>query len=120
MQQALVERDHVIESRTSAVLDHALLVGKPWTRGLGTAPLGRLPPRGTKADAPLRPTLTCGIVGVKPLGAVPTSPAEELDAARSHIALDVAQCLPGGDAYDARQLAMGLPPVGIRFWNVLG
>jgi hypothetical protein len=38
MDQALVERSDLIESRAAAVLDAALLAGEPWTRAFGAAP----------------------------------------------------------------------------------
>lgn len=40
MRQALVEPAALIESRSAAVLDHALLAGELWTRALGAARVG--------------------------------------------------------------------------------
>lgn len=40
MRQALVEPAALIESRSAAVLDHALLAGELWTRALVAATSG--------------------------------------------------------------------------------
>ncbi|WP_370304434.1 relaxase domain-containing protein [Cryobacterium sp. TMS1-13-1] len=56
------------------------------------------------------------IIGAKPLGVVPESTAQKLDASRAHAALAEAQRLADGHAFDARGLTViaGLPPAGIR------
>ncbi|TFD47007.1 conjugal transfer protein [Cryobacterium frigoriphilum] len=92
MHQALVERSDLIESRAAAVLDAALQAGEPWTRALGAAP------RGLAAAAWRQSGCTVaayrdryGIVDARPLGAVPESTAQKLDAARACAALEAAQ-----------------------------
>ncbi|TFD49566.1 hypothetical protein E3T55_10795 [Cryobacterium frigoriphilum] len=94
MHQALAERSNLIESRAAAVLDAALLAGEPWTRALGAAP------HGSAAAAWRHSGCTVAayrdryaIVGISPLGAVPGSTAQKLDAARARAALEAAQRL---------------------------
>ncbi|TFC31357.1 TrwC relaxase [Cryobacterium sp. TMT1-3] len=133
MHQALAERADLIESRAAAVLDQALLAGEPWTRALGPAPRGAAAVAWHQngcAVAAYRDRY--GITGVRPLGAVPDSTAQKLDAdrahadrahadrahaARAHAALAAAQRLAkGDDTFDALlpAIAAGLPSAGIR------
>ncbi|TFD54378.1 conjugal transfer protein [Cryobacterium sp. Hh11] len=102
MHQALVERADLIESRAAAVLDQALLAGEPWTRALGATP------QGSAATAWHQNGCTVaayrdryGIVGAKPLGAVPESSVQKLDASRGRAALEAAQRLAEDHSYTA-------------------
>ncbi|GEP26451.1 hypothetical protein CLE01_10490 [Cryobacterium levicorallinum] len=119
MHQALVERNDLIESRASAVLDEALLAGEPWTRALGTAPRGSAAVAWHQngcAVAAYRDRY--GIVGARALGAVPESTAQKLDAARARAALEGAQRLAEErSARDVPRPAVNLklPRAGIRF-----
>ncbi|SDO45088.1 AAA domain-containing protein [Cryobacterium flavum] len=118
MHQALVERADLIESRAADVLDHALLVGEPWTRALGAAPRGLAAAAWRQngcAVAAYRDRY--GITGAKPLGAAPESTAQRLDAALARAALEAAQRLAKkGHTFDALlpAVAAGLPSAGIR------
>ncbi len=96
MRRALGERSELIEARASAVLGQALLAGEAWTRFLGT------PPRGSTAPAWRQHACTVaayrdryGIVGGRPVGPVPESAAQRLDAGRARAALDAARRLSG-------------------------
>ena len=107
MHQALVERADLIESRASAVLDHASLAGEPQTRALG------VPPRGSAFAVWRKYASTVsayrdryGITGAKPLGAVPESAAQKLDASRARAALEGAQRLAENHAYLAPRSAV--------------
>ncbi|TFB66345.1 MobF family relaxase [Cryobacterium sp. Hz9] len=91
MHQALAERAGLIETRAATVLDQAILAGEPWTRALGAAPRGSaavLWHQNGCAVAAYRDRY--GIVGARPLGAVPESTAQKLDAARARTALEAA------------------------------
>ena len=117
MHQALVERADLIESRASALLDEALLARKPWTRALGAAPRGSAAVAWHQngcAVAAYRDRH--GIVGARPLGAVPESTAQKLDAVRARAALEAAQRLADRDSAVAQRSAVtaGLPPSGVR------
>ena len=117
MQQALVERADLLESRAAAVLDQALLAGEPWTRALGPAPRGSAAATWHQSGCTVAAYRDrYAIIDAKPLGAVPESTAQKLDASRAHAALVEAQRLADGHALDGHgpTVITGLPPAGIR------
>ncbi|WP_354500795.1 MobF family relaxase [Mycetocola sp. 2940] len=118
MRRALIERADLIEARASAVLDQALLTKAPWTRALGTAP------GGSSAAAWRQHGCTIaayrdryGIAGMSPLGQVPQSTAQGMDAVRARAAFQAAQRLADEhfSYFAARRGTAGLPPAGIPF-----
>ncbi len=119
MRQALVERSDLIEARASAVLEEALLAGEAWTRALGLAP------QGSAAVTWRQHACTVAayrdryaIVGGRPIGPVPQSTAQRLDAGRARAALLSAHRLSEGHlANDAPKptASAGLPVAGIQF-----
>ena len=119
MRRALVERSDLIEARASAVLEEALLAGKDWTRALGVVP------RGSAAVAWRQSACTVaayrdryGIDGGKPIGPVPQSTAQRLDAGRARAALLSAHRLSEEHlVHDAPKptATAGLPVAGIQF-----
>ncbi|TFD54155.1 TrwC relaxase [Cryobacterium sp. Hh7] len=107
MHQALAERADLIESRARAVLDQAFLAGEPWTRALGTAPRGLVAAAWHQSGCTVAAYRDrYGLVGTKPMGAVPESTAQKLDAARARVALEAAQRLAGDSTYVALRLAV--------------
>jgi len=118
LHQALVERANLIESRSAAVLDQALLAGEPWTRALGPEPRGSAGAAWRQngcAVAAYRDRY--GITGARPLGAAPESTAQRLDAARARAALEEAQRIGRGLAFQAPRTSVNpvLPTVNVRF-----
>ena len=110
MRQALVERADLIEARAAAVLDQALLAGEPWTRALGTPPRGSAAACCQNGFAVAAYRDRYGIVGTKPLGALPESTAQKLDAARARDGLFAAQRLARNSfVHDEPSLAASLP-----------
>ncbi|WP_104177054.1 hypothetical protein [Cryobacterium sp. Y50] len=117
LHHALAERADLIELRAAAVLDQALLAGEPWTRALGVAPRGSAAStwhHNGCAIAAYRDRYA--IIGAKPLGAIPQSTAQRLDASRAHAALVEAQRVADVHSFDAHgpTVITGLPPAGIR------
>ncbi|TFB82465.1 conjugal transfer protein [Cryobacterium levicorallinum] len=107
MHQALVERAALIESRAAAVLDQALLAGEPWTRALGPAPCGSASVAWRQSGCTVAAYRDrYAIIDAKPLGAIPQSTAQKLDAARAHAALVAAQRLAEDHAYVAPRSAV--------------
>jgi hypothetical protein len=95
MREALDERRSLIEARADAVLDIALNDAASWTKALGT------PPADQRRSAAWRRTARVVaayrdrylITDDTPLGAVPISTAQKIDAARTRAALEQARNL---------------------------
>ncbi|MEL4505944.1 hypothetical protein AAEX63_13650 [Luteococcus sp. H138] len=88
MQQALIGRRHLIETRAEAVLDTALHTHEPWVTALGP-----IPADGRDRQQWRRRALVVAayrdryqITGPAPLGAEPESTAQTIDAARARAA----------------------------------
>ncbi len=94
MHRALVEREHLIEARATAILDAAIQSKEAWATALGASPRG-------SARAAWRSracTLAAyrdryGIISATPLGPTPQSTAQALDAARARTALNEARSI---------------------------
>ncbi len=114
MRQALAERRELIEQRADAVLTSALADQEPWTAGLGE------PPREKKQQAAWRQAARV-IAAYRdryqitddrdPLGRVPESTSQKIDAARARAALNRAQAITNDDrlAQEARPTAQARP-----------
>lgn len=89
MQQALIERRHLIETRAEAVLDTALHTHEPWVTALGP-----IPADGRDRQQWRRRALVVAayrdryqVTGPAPLGAPPESTAQKIDRAHAETAL---------------------------------
>lgn len=95
MQQALVERQELIERRAAAVLDRDMSKGAPWTTALGKQPAeGRAAQKWRRAGqvvAAYRDRYQ--VTDDQPLGAAAGSDAQKIDAARAETALQRARQL---------------------------
>jgi hypothetical protein len=119
MRRALDERSGMMEARASAVLDAALLAKAPWTRLLGSAPLGSASLAWRKCACTVAAYRDrYGVVSARALGPPPRSMTQERVAARAWAALRKAQQLAEEDQpFETSQNVMQSGPrsVGIRF-----
>lgn len=92
MRHALDEQRELIEQRADAVLDTALDQGATWTIPLGTPPRTAAQRRAWRQQARTVAAYRdrYGITDDTPLGALPASTAQKIDAARAKTALDQA------------------------------
>ncbi|WP_223881410.1 MobF family relaxase [Nesterenkonia ebinurensis] len=90
MRHALDERRDLIEHRADTVLDTALDQGAAWITPLGTPPRTAAQRRAWRRQARTVAAYRdrYGITDDTPLGALPASTAQKIDAARAKIALD--------------------------------
>lgn len=97
MQQALTERDYLIEQRAAAVLDRGLAEREPWTQALGPEPADvRTAQRWRRLARVVaayrdRYQITTG----QPLGAGASTDVQQVDAARARVAIQRAKLLTG-------------------------
>lgn len=107
MREALDERCDLIEARAHAVLDTALQDHEPWTRSLGTPPMGARGRQRWRQHARViaayrdRYAITDG----SPLGQVPQATAQKIDRARADAAL---RALTGPQHRDQQRPAQSL------------
>lgn len=103
MRKALTERRELIEQRAEAVLDQAFSERQEWALALGGEPAEPRDAEGWRRQAR---TLAAyrdryGITTKTPLGPVPDSDAQKIDAARAKTALTLLRDLAGSDGtYD--------------------